>query len=82
MGMRIGGVERLRDLSRDALLAQGTWVGVPPRLGERILGQLAAALPGVLAAAQERAGVEGWHTPILDTIVEQTTSRAERFLRS
>lgn len=82
MGMRIGEVERLRDLTRDALLEQGAAVGVPPRLGERILNELAAAIPAALAAAADRAAKEGWATPIVESIAEQATGRAQRFLHT
>ncbi len=81
MGMRIGGVERLRDLTHEALLAQGDVIGVPPRLGERLLGELAVALPAALTASDDRARREGWQNPIVDTIIAQTTVRIDSFLR-
>lgn len=78
LGMRIGGVERLRDLSGEALLAQSNAIGLSVTFAARVLRELLAALPGALAASRTRAELEGWTSPILDTIASQTAERAHR----
>jgi hypothetical protein len=78
--MRIGGVDRLRDLTREALIAQAAALGIPPRLAERILADLAERFPASLAAARDRAEREGWATPIVNRIAEASAARADDML--
>jgi serine/threonine-protein kinase HipA len=80
LGMRIGGVDRLRDLDREALLVQADAIGVPRRLGERIVGELADAFPAALDSARERAVAEGWLAGVIDRVIVASRKRAERLL--
>lgn len=81
LGMRIGGVERLRDVSREAVLAQGEAMGVRRGLTARQLSEIADVLPASLVQAQEQAERAGWGASILERIAADTTARAEVILQ-
>ncbi|MEX0610662.1 MAG: HipA domain-containing protein, partial [Pirellulales bacterium] len=55
LGMRIDGVERLRDVDRGAVLAQAGVMGLPPRLASGQLAEMAERLPASIDAALTRA---------------------------
>ena len=80
LGMRIGGVDRLRDVTREALIVQAGALGISPQLAERLLANLAERFPASLTAARERAEREGWATPITTRIADASADRARRIL--
>lgn len=80
LGMRIGGIARLRDIDRVALLRQAESLGIPARLAERILSDIGSRLEPALTAARTRAQSEGWLSEIVDRVAEATLRRAGRLL--
>lgn len=80
LGMRIGGRERLREVSREALLEQAGRIGVGARLAERVLGELRGRLPAALESGRATAEAEAWAAPVVERIAEQTRDRAARLL--
>ena len=82
LGMRIGGRERLRDVTSEVLLEQAGRIGVGTRLAERVLRELRERLPGALATSRATAEAEGWAAPVIERIAEQTRVRAARLFGS
>ena len=80
LGMRIGGVDRLRDVTREALLAQAVELGLGTTLGDRLLVELAERFPPSLEAAQARAGEEGWAAAVTERIASASRERAEQII--
>lgn len=80
LGMAVGGRERLRDVDAAALLEQAGRIGVGTVLAKRVIGELRERLPAVLEVVQAQAETEGWATPIIERIVEQTRLRVARIL--
>lgn len=78
LAMRIGGVERIADLTRQACLNCADEIGVGARLAIRLLGEMEEQLPIALDAALTRATHAGWAEPIVEQIAEASRERAAR----
>ena len=80
LAMRIGGVERIADLTRQACLDCAAEIGVGARLADRLLRELDEQLPIAVDAALARAAQAGWDEPIVHQVAEATRARAARVL--
>jgi serine/threonine-protein kinase HipA len=78
LAMRIGGVERIADLTRQACLDCADEIAVGARLADRLLGEMEEQLPTAMDAALARARQAGWAAPIVEQIAEATRERAAR----
>ena len=80
LGMYIGAATRLRHVDRAALEQEAATLRIPHRLSDRLLHEIADALPGALATVEVRAAQEGWQTDMSNEISLQTRERAARML--
>lgn len=80
LGMRIAGVERLRDVDRVSVLAQAEAMGIQARLATREITSIVERLPSSIDAARTRAQDESWHVDLIDRIADDTSGRCEHIL--
>jgi serine/threonine-protein kinase HipA len=78
LAMRIGGIERIDRLTREAFLHCADEVGVGSRLGDRLLREMEDRFPMALDSTLARADEAGWAEPILEEIAAATRARAVR----
>lgn len=78
LGMRVGGLERLRDVDRAAVLREAAAMRVPERLAERTISEVLERLDAALDGAAAQAHAEGWAAPIIASIAAATRKRAAR----
>jgi len=79
LAMRVGGVERIRDLDRDGVLQSGTDLALPASISGRRLDALLAHLGPALEATLAVARADGWYVERLDRIASDIRTRARRF---
>ena len=80
LGMRVGHVEHLRGVNRDAVLREAHAMRVPPGLAVRTLNDVERRLGPAIDQALSASREGGWFDPIIDRIAEGTRTRAARIL--